>query len=369
MKKWIIVDAAVAVAFVAIVGTAAWGMMQGVRAQAALAPPSMTEYRLPKEIDQSIPQATLMQQSKAGDRLADVQLQADIANDDKATPAERADAHTRLHDLCFPGDHTQVEEYSCFVLATVDDSAPSPGQAEEIAALQKAIALNQPNAMVLLGLVLTQADHPAPSAAAQALQLYKRAAHLGYTYGAYRYAEALRAALPPDASNADRDRVIKWYHYAALPPDPVAKAQYQLGLLAAEDGYGDFPASPDAGFTDIEAAASHGSMEGAYMLGIFYQKGIGTPVDRLRAMAMYLIVASDSPKGSKIRQARQRPFGRRFDDHARRVARQGRIIGGGVGEIPSERTMIMKPRAMALQARELWAASPAETGADRALVY
>lgn len=108
----------------------------------------------------------------------------------------------------------------------------------------------------------------------KAKALLEQAAERGYEKAMAKLGEMYRLGL---GVTADPEQAMKWYYDAAKKDHP--EALLNLGLLHYRN---EIPhASGELAFKYVENAKKKGSIQADYWLGIFYEKGVGVPVNAL----------------------------------------------------------------------------------------
>ncbi len=161
------------------------------------------------------------------------------------------------------------------------DAVPKPAELEEIekAASQGEAGTRGAEAQFKIGEMYRRGDQDLPQSAAKALEWFEKAASQGNANAQSRLANMYNYGdgLPADFDKSVRYiKALEWNQQAAEQGDNIAS---KLGL-------GRQYRNPD-GFGIIDKAASEGSAEAEFQLGLLYEQGRGVPKSDAKALEWY----------------------------------------------------------------------------------
>ncbi|MCR5870181.1 MULTISPECIES: tetratricopeptide repeat protein [unclassified Sphingomonas] len=138
---------------------------------------------------------------------------------------------------------------------------------------------------------------------AEALRWYVRAATAGHCDSMTKIGYLLS---DPKTGAVDVAEAVRWYRMAAENPVACGNgANYALALLFSE-GRGNLPRDYGQALRWFLETARRGNPVGAMQIGFYYEKGLGTPVNRAEALRWFKIAGFPSVAAARAEMARLR---------------------------------------------------------------
>lgn len=138
---------------------------------------------------------------------------------------------------------------------------------------------------------------------AEALRWYVRAATAGHCDSMTKIGYLLS---DPKTGAVDVAEAVRWYRMAAENPVACGNgANYALALIFSE-GRGNVPRDYGEALRWFLETARRGNPVGAMQIGFYYEKGLGTPVNRTEALKWFKIAGFPSVAAARAELARLR---------------------------------------------------------------